>query len=82
MIVTCEEVVADEELRRDPERNRIPPFAVHGVVEVPFGARPHSVHNCYDYDPTHLVEYGAAARSEEAFRAYLDRYVFGAADHE
>ena len=81
VLVTCEELVADEELRREPERNRLPPFAVHGVVPVAFGAHPHSVHNCYDYDPVHLAEFARAARSEEEFLAYLERYVFGVADH-
>jgi len=81
VIVTCEELVDDEELRREPERNRIPPFAVHAVVPVPFGAHPHSVHNCYDYDPGHLALYAEAARSDDAFRAYLERFVFGPSDH-
>ncbi|GAB4265884.1 MAG: glutaconate CoA-transferase subunit A [Deferrisomatales bacterium] len=81
VIATCEELVEDEELRREPERNRIPPFAVHAVVHVPFGAHPHSVHNCYDYDPDHLTLYSRAARSDETFAEYLDRYVFGPPDH-
>jgi hypothetical protein len=68
-------------LRRDPERNCLPPFAVHAVVPLRFGAHPHSVHGCYDYDPEHLVAYDAAAASDESFAAYLDRYVFAPADH-
>jgi glutaconate CoA-transferase subunit A len=82
VIVTCEELVDDEQLRRDAERNRIPPFAIHAVVPVPFGAHPHSVHNCYDYDPAHLAAYDAAARSDEGFARYLDRYVHQPADHD
>ena len=62
-------------------RNRIPPFAVHAVVPVPFGAHPHSVHDCYDYDPEHLAAYDAAARSDEAFAQYLETYVYAPADH-
>ncbi|MEW6489383.1 MAG: CoA-transferase [Thermodesulfobacteriota bacterium] len=81
VIATCEELVEDEELRREPEKNRIPPFAVHAVVHVPFGAHPHSVHNCYDYDPEHLTLFAQAARTEETFREYLERYVFRPADH-
>ena len=82
VIVTCEELVDDEELRRDPERNRIPPFAVHAVAPVRLGAHPHSVHNYYDYDPWHLKLYHEAARSETGFADYLARYVFGPGDHE
>jgi glutaconate CoA-transferase subunit A len=82
VIATCEEIVDDEDLRREPERNRIPPFVVNAVVHVPFGSHPHSVHNCYDYDPEHLGVYTRAAKTDETFREYLDRYVFGAATHE
>jgi glutaconate CoA-transferase subunit A len=82
VIATCEELVEDEDLRREPERNRIPPFAVQAVVHLPWGAHPHSVHNCYDYDPEHLGVLARAARSAETFQAYLDRYVFGVPDHD
>jgi glutaconate CoA-transferase subunit A len=54
---------------------------VHAVVPVPFGAHPHSVHNRYDYDPIHLAAYDAAARTDETFARYLDRYVHEPADH-
>lgn len=82
VIATCEELVADEVLRREPERNRIPAFAVHAVVHVPFGAHPHGVHNHYDYDPEHLRLYNAAAKSDDTFAEYLQRFVFDAATHD
>jgi len=81
VIATCEELVDDEELRREPERNRIPPFAVHAVVHLPFGAHPHSVHNCYDYDPVHLCRFARAAGSEATFQEYLKQFVLGPGDH-
>ncbi|PLX43185.1 MAG: hypothetical protein C0609_08955 [Deltaproteobacteria bacterium] len=82
VIATCEELVEDEELRRAPELNRIPHFAVDAVVHVPFGAHPHSVHNAYDYDPEHLMEYSRAAADDDSFKAYLDKYVFSPESHE
>ena len=82
VIVTCEELVDEEVLRNDPERNRIPAFAVDAVVVVPFGAHPHGVHNRYDYDPDHLRTYNAAAKSDATFASYLAHYVFGAPSHE
>ena len=81
VIATCEELVDDDELRREPERNRIPPFAVHAVVPVPWGSHPHGVHNAYDYDPEHLALYNEAAETEAGFADYLARYVTGPADH-
>lgn len=82
VIATCEEVVAEEVLRKEPERNRIPAFAVHAVVPLPFGAHPHGVHNYYDYDPEHLRHYNGAAKSDASFAEYLQRFVFGAASHD
>lgn len=82
VIATCEELVDDEDLRREPERNRIPPFVVSAVAHVPWGAHPHSVHNCYDYDPEHLTAFARAGKADDTFREYLDRYVFGVASHE
>ncbi|MDD5175310.1 MAG: hypothetical protein PHQ05_02650 [Sterolibacterium sp.] len=82
VIATCEELVDEEILRREPERNRIPSFAVHAVVPVPFGAHPHGVHNHYDYDPEHLRRYNTAAKSDAAFAEYLEQFVFGAASHD
>jgi len=82
VIATCEELVDEEVLRREPERNRIPAFAVDVVVVAPFGAHPHGVHNCYDYDPAHLRTYNAAARSDANFAEYLKQFVFDVRSHE
>lgn len=82
VIATCEELVDEDVLRREPERNRIPAFAVDAVVVVPFGAHPHGVHNRYDYDPEHLRTYNAAAESDATFAGYLSQFVFGAQSHE
>lgn len=81
VIVTAEEIAAEDDLRRAPEQNPLPFFAVGHVCHVPFGAHPYAVFNYYDYDPVHLKDYHDSARDEAAYRAYLDRYVYGPADH-
>jgi glutaconate CoA-transferase subunit A len=81
VIVTAEEIVEEDDLRRTPEQNPIPFFAVKHVCLVPFGAHPYAVYNYYDYDPLQLREYHESARDEAAFRAYLQKYVFGTRDH-
>jgi glutaconate CoA-transferase subunit A len=82
VIVTAEEIVEDDELRRSPEQNPIPPFVVKHVCHVPYGAHPYAVYNYYDYDPVQLKEYHDGARDDTAYRAYLDRYVFGVRDFQ
>ena len=82
VIVTAEEIVEEEELRRTPELNPIPFFVVKHVCHVPFGAHPYAVYNYYDYDPVQLKAYHDSARDDAAYRAYLDKFVYGVRDHE
>ncbi len=81
VIVTAEEIVPEETLRREPERNPIPYLAVTHVCHVPFGAHPYAVYNYYDYDPRHLKLYHDNAEDDAAFQQYLDRFVYGVKDH-
>jgi len=80
VIVTAEEIVADDVLRREPERNPIPPLAIHHVCHVPYGAHPYAVFNYYDYDPLHLKTYHESAKDDASYRRYLDTYVYGVKD--
>jgi glutaconate CoA-transferase subunit A len=54
---------------------------VTAVVHVPGGAHPTPVRDCYRLDEPHLLEYIEAARSDAAFKPYLDRYVLEPPDH-
>jgi len=81
VIVTAEEIVEEDDLRRTPEQNPIPFFVVKHVCHVPFGAHPYAVFNYYDYDPLQLKEYHESARDDAAYRAYLQKYVYGTRDH-
>jgi glutaconate CoA-transferase subunit A len=81
VIVTTEEIVEEDELRREPESNQLPPFAVTHVCHVPFGAHPYAVYNYYDYDPLQLKEYHDGARDDASFQRYLEKYVMGVRDH-
>lgn len=80
VIVTAETIVADDELRREPERNPLPYFAVHHVCHVPWGAHPYAVYNCYDYDPRQLKRYHESAEDDAAYARYLDEFIYGTPD--
>ena len=81
VIVTCEELVSEESLRCEPERNLIPLFAIQYVCPVHWGAHPYAVYNYYDYDPRQLKYYHEAAESDDGFDRYLQRFVLGVKDH-
>lgn len=80
VIVTAEQIVDDAELRREPERNPLPYFAVQHVCHVPWGAHPYAVYNCYDYDPRQLKRYHESAEDDAAFAQYLDEFIYGTPD--
>lgn len=80
VIVSCEEIVATEVLREDPDKNSLPPFMVDAYVSAPLGAHPTACHYFYDYDPGHLRLYADHAGNDEAFQRYLKDWVFGAPD--
>lgn len=84
VLVTAEEIIPEDEIRRHPDRTAIPGFMVDAVVHVPYGAFPHEMHGLYAADYTHFDMYVDAikARGTPAIREYLDRYVYGVQTHE
>jgi len=83
VLVTAEEIIPDEEVRRHPDRTVIPGFVVDAVVHAPFGSFPHECYGLYEADFDHFGEYAAAidANGSRAVTDYLDRYVYGTATH-
>ncbi|MEQ8176621.1 MAG: CoA-transferase [Syntrophomonadaceae bacterium] len=77
VIITTEQIVPEDYLRRDPNRNQIPGTAVDMVVELPWGGHPSQVPGCYDTDISFIREYVAAAHSEEGCQQWLQEWVYG-----
>jgi glutaconate CoA-transferase subunit A len=78
VLVTAEELVSDEEVRRHPDRTVIPGFVVDALVHVPFGSFPHECYGLYEADFEHFTTYVSAidARGSAAVAEYLDRHVY------
>lgn len=81
LVVIAEEIVATDEIRREPERTIIPAHRVEAIIHQPFGAYPASVFGCYDYDAAHLKLYVEHARDSRGIREYIDEYILGCRDH-
>jgi len=75
VIVTTEEIVDTEILRRNPDRTVLPGFIVDAVVEVPYGAHPTSLFPYYGYDSDFHLAWAEAARDDEKAASFMDRYV-------
>lgn len=81
-IVTCDELVTNEEIRRNPELNTIPGIVVDAVVHLPYGAHPSQVYGGYDYDKEFYLDYDKAGKTDEGFQAWLAEWVYGVEDHK
>jgi len=81
VILSAEELVDTEEIRRNPGRTTIPYYLVDAVVVAPWGGHPGTVPGYYTFDAPHLDEFFAAARDAASLRKYLDQYVYGVKSH-
>jgi glutaconate CoA-transferase subunit A len=83
VLVTAEEIVPEEEIRRHSDRTVLPGFVVDAVAHVPYGSYPHECYGLYDSEPTHFTEYVAGIQTGGAagVARYLDRYVYGPDSH-
>ena len=80
VIVTTEQIIDEEETRRDPRQTAIPFYVVDAVCEVPFGAHPTQMPYLYYFDEKHIRGWLAQSATEAGVKEYFDRYVFGVAD--
>jgi glutaconate CoA-transferase subunit A len=77
VVITCEEIVPESELRRYPEANQIPYFTVDCIVEQPWGAFPSAVPFYYDYCVAFMREMDHVSRNEVDLKKWLDEWVYG-----
>lgn len=76
-IVSCEELVSNEEIRRKPELNTITGLCVDAVVPMAYGAHPSQCFGFYDYDSMFYVSYDKVSRTQESFDKFVDEYING-----
>ena len=81
LVITCEELMEGDELKKDSDRNQIPFIHVDAVVHAPGGAYPTACYNNYDYDPVYLKMYAEHAKDENLHKNYLEKYIYQPQDH-
>jgi glutaconate CoA-transferase subunit A len=80
LIITCERLIPEEEIRRHPHWTVIPFFCVDAVCEVPYGSYPGNMPEEYFSDEDHLRLWLEVERDETAFRQFLDDHIYGVRD--
>lgn len=81
VIISAEEIVDTEEIRRDPGRTSIPYYSVDAVVHAPFGAYPGECAGYYASDPAGVIEVVGATMADN-IDPYLEKYVYSVANHQ
>lgn len=76
VIVSVEEVVDSEVIRRDPNRTIIPAFKVDAIIEEPWGAHPSYTQGYYDRDNEFYLEYDKLTRTVEGMEKFLNEWVY------
>ncbi len=82
LIVSAEELISTEEIRKYPERTVIPYYLVDAVVVAKYGSHPGEM--CYRYwrDDEHMLSFYQDSADPEKTRAYLDKWIYGCKSHE
>ncbi|NIA19352.1 MAG: CoA transferase subunit A [Xanthomonadaceae bacterium] len=82
LIVSCEKLVEEEDMRQHPGANQLPFFLVDAVVHQPHGAYPTACYGYYDYDPQFLKLYRRVAKDEKLYADYREEYIYGLENHD
>ena len=77
LIITCERLIHNEDIRRDPTATLIPYFLADAVCEVPYGAYPGNMVDEYFSDEVHLKLWLESEKDPETFQRFLDKYIYG-----
>ena len=81
VIISTEEIIDHELIRRQPQRTTIPYYFVDAVTVSPFGSYPGTTPGLYGADLEHWLEF-AAAQAQDKTDDYLEKWVFSVASHE
>jgi len=82
LIISTEEIISTDEIRKNPDRTTIPYFLVNAVVHAPFSSHPGEMNYVHERDEDGLKEWIDATQTAESTKAYMDKYVYGVKNHE
>lgn len=77
VVLSCERVISNDDIRRDPTATVIPFFCVDAVCEVPFGSFPGNMPYEYYSDEVHIREWLTAEEDAATYGTFLEKYLFG-----
>ncbi|MBN1661482.1 MAG: CoA transferase subunit A [Anaerolineae bacterium] len=82
LIISAEEIVPTEEIRKYPDRTVIPYYLVDAVVHAPYGSHPGEMAYMYCRDEPEIKAWVEAAATDEGARAYMQEWIHDLPDHQ
>jgi glutaconate CoA-transferase, subunit A len=82
VIISAEEIIDTDEIRKNPERTIIPFYNVDAVVHAPLGSHPGEMPKKYDKDLENLKHYYSISGNKEEVQQYLDKWIYNVKSHE
>jgi glutaconate CoA-transferase subunit A len=80
LIITCERLIHNDEIRNNPSMTVIPYYLVNAVCEVPFGSYPGNMPYEYFSDEEHLKLWLETEKDPEKFKRFLRKYIYETRD--
>ncbi|MBC8505595.1 MAG: CoA transferase subunit A [Chloroflexi bacterium] len=82
LIISAEEIVSTDVIRRQPDRTIIPYYLVDAVVHAPFGSHPGEMCYHYERDEEHIQLWAEVSKKPETTQEYLEKYIYNLKDHQ
>ncbi|NOQ39900.1 MAG: CoA transferase subunit A [Anaerolineales bacterium] len=82
LLISTEEIVSTDEIRKQPDRTIIPYYLVDAVILAPFGSHPGEM--CYEYerDEPQIKAWVEASKDPDTTQEYLQKYIYDLKDHQ
>ena len=82
LLISTEEIVPEEEIRKHPDRTMIPYYLVDAVVHAPYGSHPGEMCYLYERDEPQIKEWVEASKNPETTQTYLEKFIYNLKDHD
>jgi len=76
-VVTVEKIVSKKYVREHNVYTFLPGFMIDAVCEVPYGAHPYGLVDCYDLDAPFQKDFAAKSKTQQGFDAWAKEWIFG-----
>lgn len=82
LIISAEEIVETDEIRKHPDKTIIPYYLVDAVVHAPYASWPGEMSGLHERDDDHYKMYVQQQKTQEGMDAYMKEWIYDLPDHK